>query len=139
MTTNAIDVTSLCWSTLGIVLFVGYLRFAHSVTQRGDFYHGRRWKAALWFAGVPCLILFVIFLLSSITATFSNPSGKDTIDLIEFVIVAVLTRLAYMIPVLLVMTIGIHYSLKWWRNSDDFLDKIWKDPTKGQKNLVQGL
>ena len=128
MTTNAIDVTSFCWSTLGIVLFVGYFRFAYSVTHQEDFYHVRRWKAALWFAGVPCLILFATFLLSSIPAIFNNASGKDTIDWFEFVIVAMLSTLTWIIPILFVITIGMHYLLKWWRNSDNFLDKIWKDP-----------
>jgi hypothetical protein len=137
MTTNAIDVSSLVWSALGLVLFIGYFRFADSVIHQGNFYQARRWKAALWFTGVPGLILLTIFPLTSIPAIFNDSSGRDTIDLIESVIVITLSTLSWIIPVLFVITVATYSLLKWWRNSDALLDKIWKDPDNRQKNHVQ--
>jgi len=137
MMTNVINVTSLCWSTLGIVLFIGYLRFAYSVTHRENVYEVQRWKTAIWFAGILCLVLLAVFLRPSIATILNNSSEKDTIDLIEFVIVVILSTLSYFIPILFVLTVGVSYMLKWWRNSDNSSGKIGKESEKDSKSPVQ--
>ena len=50
------DPTFLCIDIPGAVLLAGYVGFAYAVTNRGDFYHRRRWKAAIWFASIPTII-----------------------------------------------------------------------------------
>ena len=139
MTINSVDVTLLCVNIIGIVLLIGYAVFAYLVTHKGDFYHIRRWKFALWVANILGLVLLAIFLFPSITTILSNSSEQNTIDLIGLVLSAILSALTYIIPFLFIIAFGTHYRVKWWLTSDDFLDRLWKDPNKGRKSPVQDL
>jgi uncharacterized membrane protein YesL len=139
MTINAVDVTLLCMNIIGIVLFIGYAVFAYLVTHKGGFYQIRRWKFGLWVANILGLVLLAIFLFPSIRTILSNSSEQNTIDLIGLVISAILSALIYIIPFLFIIACGTHYQLKWWLTSDDFLDRLWKDPNKGHKSPVQDL
>ena len=136
---NSYDITLICMSAIGGILFVCYIVFAYLVTHSGDFYHVRRWKAALWFAGIPGVILSVLFIFFSITAIVSNTIGKNTSEIIGQVIGVIFSSLTLIVPFLFLVTIGTHHQLKWWLKSDDYLDKIWKDPNKGYKSPIQEL
>jgi len=136
---NSYDITLICMRMIGIILFISYVVFAYLVTHRGDFYHIRRWKAALWFAGFPGIILSALLLFSSITMTVGTATGKDPLEVIALVFSVIFSALSLIGPFLFVVTIGTHQQLKWWLNSDDYLDKIWKDPNKGHKNPIQEL
>ena len=126
-------------SIVGAILLISYVVFAYLVTHRGDFYQVRRWKAALWFAGLPGVILSAILLFSSITTIVRNSVEKNADELIGSVFGAVFSAFALIVPFLFVVTIGTHHQLKWWLNSDDYLDKLWKDPNKQQKSPIQEL
>jgi len=139
MTVNSIDVTLVCLNTMGVVLFISYLVFTYLVTHKGDFYHIRRWKAALWVAGIPGVMLSAFLLLPSIPVVVSNSPGKNLFEFIGLIIGAIFSTLVLVTPLLFVIAFGTHYRLKWWLNSDDFLDKIWKDPNKGHKSPIQEL
>jgi hypothetical protein len=136
MTINSVDVSLLCVNVIGIVLLIGYLVFAYLVTHKGDFYYVRRWKFALWVANIIGLVLLALFLFPSINLISSNSIQGS---LFGIAVSAFLSTLTYIIPFLYVVVIGVHYQLKWWLNSDDFLDKIWKDPNKRHKSPVQDL
>jgi len=124
---------------MGMVLLISYFGFAYWVTHKGDFYHIRRWKAALWVAGILGIILFVIPPFSPIPTIISPSSGKNLFEFIGLIVNALFSTLVFVIPLLFVITIGMHHGLKWWLNSDDFLDMIWKDPNKGHKSPIQDL
>jgi hypothetical protein len=50
----------------------------------------------------------------------------------------------FFIPVLIIpftflFTISTHYQLKWWPDSNIYLDKIWKDPNKESRSPIQDI
>jgi hypothetical protein len=139
MMINSIDVTLICLNIIGAVLLIGYSWFAYMVTHRGDFYHIRRWKAALLVAAIPGIIVFVIPPFSPISIIISHSSGKNLFELVGLIINTIFPTLVIIIPLLIVITIGTRRQLKWWLNSDDFLDMVWKDPNKGHKSPIQEL
>lgn len=133
------DLTAICANAGGLVLLVSYIGFAYLVTHSGDFYRRRRWKAAVWFAGVPTGIASLVLLYLTIAPGFDAWSSKSIVAIAGLVSKAALPILSLAIPLLLIITWGTHQQLKWWLNSDDFLDKIWKDPNKDHKNPVQDI
>ena len=136
---NSYDITLICMSAVGVILFVSFAGFTYLVTHSGDFYHVRRWKASLWFACTFGVILSVLLIIFSIQPIVSNTVERNTYEIIGQVIGVIFSSLTLIIPFLFLITIGIHYQLKWWLNSDDYLDKIWKDPNKGHKSPIQDL
>jgi hypothetical protein len=136
---NSYDITLICISSVGVILLVGYAGFAYLVTHSGDFYHVRRWKASLWFASIFGIILSALLIIFSIRPIISSAVERNTFEVIKQVIGMIFTGLTLIIPFLFVVTIGTHHQLKWWLNSDDYLDKVWKDPSKGHKNPIQEL
>ncbi len=133
------DLTLVCFTIAGLTLLAGYIAFAHFVTHRGDFYHRRRWKTAIWFAVVPTVIVSGILLYLSIVDDIGTWTSRNMLDRAGSIIESVMSTLALVIPLLFVLTWGAHHQLKWWFNSDDYLDKIWKDPSKGHKSPVQEI
>jgi len=136
---NSYDLTLICTSANGVILFVSYVGFAYLVTHSGDFYQARRWKAALWFAGIFGVILSALLIFFSITTIVSSTVERNTYEVIGQVIGAIFSSLTLIVPLLFVTAIGTHHQLKWWLNSADYLDKIWKDPNKGHKSPIQEL
>jgi len=115
--------------------------FAYWVIHRGKFYHIRRWKAAIWSGiifGIFGIFLFVILSFSIlISADISRLSVQNISEVIKLMIGLFLTITFIIIPLIFLVTFGMHHQLKWWLNSDDYLDKIWKDPNKGRKSPIQ--
>ena len=136
---NSYDITLLCMSVLGLLLLIGYIAFSYFVTHKGDFYHIRRWKAAIWFAGIFGGILGVPLFLSSVAAIGSASSTKNVFEVIGTTIGGLFSILAFILPFVFMVCIGTHHQLKWWLNSDDYLEKIWKDPNKGHKSPIQDI
>jgi hypothetical protein len=60
-------------------------------------------------------------------------------EIIGAIVAGFFPTLALIIPPLFAIAWGTHNQLKWWLNTDDFLDKIWKDPNKGHKSPIQEL
>jgi hypothetical protein len=135
---NSYNLTPICGNAIGIFLLVGYIGFAHLVTHSGDFYHIRRWKASLWFAGIFGVILYAFFIIFSIPTTLGSVE-RITFQAIGQAIGVIISGFTIIIPVLFVSAIGTHHQLRLWLNSDDYLDKIWKDPNKGHKNPIQEI
>jgi hypothetical protein len=133
------DITLLCMSAIGLILLVGYIAFSYFVTHRGDFYHIRRWKASIWLASIFGGILGVPVFLLSIAALIASSSAKNIFEIIGVIIGGFLSIIAFILPFVFMVCIGTHHRLKWWFNSDDYLDKIWKDPNKGYKSPIQDI
>jgi hypothetical protein len=145
---SSYDIT-LTFSFLGIlfILFwLGFIPFAYYKTHSGDFYHIRRWKASLA-AGLifdGCIILPILFLFSGslIFGVITQERSWQSIINLEFVSKAffiILSLIFLFMPIGFLITLGIHARLTQFLSSDDFLDKIWKDPNKGQKSPLQEL
>jgi hypothetical protein len=124
---------------IGIVLLIGYFVFAYLVTHRSDFYHARRWKFALAVTNILGLVILAILIFPSLTTIFNKSPGINIIELFGLAIGTILYDLTFIIPFLFIVAIGTHYQLKWWLNSDDFLDRLWKDPNKRHKSPIQDL
>src|SRR5512145_558153 len=125
---NSYDITLICMSVIGLVLLISYVVFSYLVTHRGDFYHVRRWKAAIWCGGAFGLIGSILLIILLVTSTDSKAVEKSTCEVVEQVIGWIVFNLILFIPFLFMVTIGMYYQLTRWLNSDDYLDKIWKDP-----------
>ena len=136
--------------TGGVFLFI-YLLFAFYVTRHGNFYKIRRWKAAIW-VSLLSVILPVAIISISIGGTFEMNSpllkspnlffGTYVVNLLQWLkstIQKLLVFLPCLTPFLFVVTIGTYYQLKWWLDSDDYLDKIWKDPNRNNKSPIQWI
>jgi hypothetical protein len=130
-------------SGIGLILLVGYIAFSYFVTHRGDFYRIRRWKASIWSASIfGCFlggILGVPLYLGSTVAIISSSSARNIFGVIGVTIGGFLSLLAFILPFVFMVCLGTHHHLKWWLNSDDYLDKIWKDPNQGHKNPIQDI
>jgi membrane protease YdiL (CAAX protease family) len=136
------DVSYICFTFVGVAFLISYIVFTYFVLHRGDFYHIRRWKAAIW-AAVISVVLFSAFLFAflffqGIKSPLAN-SSKDVAEIIILLIGTFLPALVIFVPLLFLITLGTHHQLKWMLNSDDLLDKIWPDPNKGNKSPIQGL
>jgi hypothetical protein len=114
-----------------------YVGLAYVATHNGDFYQVRRWKAALWFANIFGVILSALFIFFSVTAVGSSAVEKNAYEIIGQIIGVVFSSLTFIVPFLFVVAIGTQRELEWWPDSDDYLDKIWKDPNKGHKSPIQ--
>ena len=136
---NSYDVTLLCMSAIGLILLIGFIAFSYFATHKGDFYRIRRWKAAIWFAGIFGGILGVTFFFFSIAAIDISLSTKNVFEVIITTIGGFFSILAFILPLVFMICIGTHHQLKWWLGSDDFLDKIWNDPNKGHKSPIQDI
>jgi hypothetical protein len=134
---------------IGLLLLVSYLLFAFYITRHGDFYQIRRWKAAIW-SSVLMSVLFVVIMIIMFVAifVFSSPLLQNPVLLFETIdenyfqiytgiIAAFLGFFPCLTPYLFLTTIAIHYKITLWLTSDDFLDKIWKDPNRGHKSPIQ--
>lgn len=136
---NSYNTTLLCMSVIGSILLTGFIAFSYFVTHQGDFYHIRRWKAAIWVAGIFGGSLAVpLFLLSS-AAISSSSLTKNVFEVIGTTIGGLFSILAFILPFVFMVCIGTHHQLRWWLNSDDYLDRIWKDPNKGHKSPIQDI
>ncbi len=124
---------------MGILLLVGYLGFAYFATHNGDFYHNRRWKAAIWFSAVPTSLGASILVYFSVASSLNVLGSKSALEIAGVIVMAVMSTLVLAVPFLFFVTWGMHHQLKWWFNSDDYLDKIWKDPNRGHKSPIQEL
>jgi hypothetical protein len=136
---NSYDITLLCMGAIGFILLIGYVGFSYFVTHKGDFYHNRRWRAAIWIADILGGILGVPMFLFSITAIVNGSSAKSIIEVIGLMIGGLFSILAFILPFVFMVCVGMHHQMKWWLNSDDYLDKIWKDPNKGNKSPIQEI
>jgi hypothetical protein len=126
-----------CWNALGIVLLIGYIVFCYLITHKGNFYQIRRWKASFWLATI-----FNIGILSVMFAVFkplANNSSLNIFQVVGSILEFLLSTLTINIPFTFMATIGTQHQLKWWMNSDDYLDKVWKDPNKRHKSPIQDL
>jgi hypothetical protein len=92
----------------------------------------------LWFAGIFGVILYAFFIIFSIPTTLGSVE-RITFQAIGQAIGVIISGFTIIIPVLFVSAIGTHHQLRLWLNSDDYLDKIWKDPNKGHKNPIQEI
>lgn len=140
---DSYDVSLLCMSTVGIILLISYVVFAYLVTHQGDFYQVRRWKAAIWAAGIAGSVIafpIIVVLIFSLIAASANPrEGTGFIEAVGAVMGLFFGGFTLLVPFLFMVTFGTYYQLKRWLDSDDILDKIWKDPHKGHKSPIQEL
>jgi hypothetical protein len=136
---NSYDITFICMSTIGLILLIGYIAFAYFVAHKGDFYNNRRWKAAIWLASIFGVVLSASLLLFSIIAIISSAPGKNIFEVIRRMLGVFSFTLAFIIPFVFIVCVGTHHQLKLRLNSDDYLDKIWKDPNKGHKSPIQEI
>jgi len=126
-----------CWNTFGVILLISYIIFCFSVTRKGGFYEIRRWKASIWFALITDVLLWLYLLLFFEPVKSNIPSNYY--ELIVAIPNFLILTLAIHMSFLFIATIGTHFELKRWLNSDDYLDKIWKDPNKARKSPIQEL
>lgn len=140
------DITAYCFGFAGIVMLTVYAVFVGYMTQHGDFYQKRRWKASI-LAAILSSALFIVVILISLSIPIIGQFLKKPAPLFEheirptgylyFELISIL--LVCWMSFMFIVTFGTHYRLKWWLNSDDFLDKIWKDPDKNRKSPIQWL
>ncbi len=136
---NYYDLTTLCISSTGLILVISYIASASLVMHNGDFYRIRRWKASICFAVIPTGVASAVLTYYSIAERISTLSSKSTLAVGGAIIASVMLPLTLAIPFLFIVTLGVHHQLKWWLNSNDYLDKIWKDPNKAHKSVIQKL
>jgi hypothetical protein len=134
-----------------VILAGGYTLFAFYVTRHGDFYNIRRWKAAICVALLSAILLMmVIYILVGRTilinpTLFQTPNMSLGMKLITVfqsfknMITKLIVFLPCLTPYIFLVTIGTHHQLKWWLISDDYLDKVWKDPNKNNRSPIQWL
>lgn len=150
---NSCDITFICLSMIGVILTVSYILFAYWVTHKGDFYHNRRWRGAVLVAGISSILIPLSFSLVILSVILSSSksifelygtiiallSRKNLLEIIGLIIGLFFTFLIIVIPYLYVVTLGIHFRIRRSIDSDDYLDKIWKDPNKGHKSPIQEI
>ncbi len=136
---------------IGSFLLASYSLFAFYVTRHGDFYMIRRWRAAIWTSLFSTILFLVIFNICVVGVIGINSpilkypnllSGtlvKNIFLILKFSLDLLIVFLPCLTIFLFIITIGTYYRLKWWLNSDDFLDKLWKDPNKNRKSPIQWL
>jgi hypothetical protein len=135
----------------GWILLTGYALFAIYVTRYGDYYKIRRWKTAIWISimsAVLVLVIIIVYFEGAIVINsllFQNPgllfgTKVDYIfHLFRSIIDLLLIFPLFLTPYLFMFTIGEYYQLKWWLTSDDYLDKVWKDPNRPNRSPIQWL
>ena len=148
-------ITIICLCAIGAIFLFSYVLFAYIVTHKGDFYQIRRWKGAILFAGIFSLIFTIILLFVIIISLDTNSSAKYLVELFRLIFGLLLkecifevimlifsilfTYLTLIIPFQFMVTLGIHFQLKRWYPSDDYLDKIWEDPNKGHRSPIRDV
>jgi cation transport ATPase len=133
------DITFICVTLVGVILLVIYILFAYRVTHKGDFYQIRRWKASIWLASILTVSMYILLGTFLITLIVINASEKNVYEIIRLMVVGFFTTLIFSIPFQFIISIGTHYKIKWWLDSDDYLDKIWKDPNTGHKSPIREI
>jgi hypothetical protein len=139
----------LSYASIGCISLAVYAYFAYYVTRNGDFYKVRRWKAAIWTALLSIVILLSLFafvgILGIISTIIENPTIsfgtiiKDFFQMLKLASFELIVLSPCLAHILFVITIGTYYRLKGWLQSDDYLDKIWKDPNRGKRSPLQWL
>jgi hypothetical protein len=136
---------------IGLISLASYTFFAALITRQGDFYRIRRWKAAICCALIGAVIAVVIAVFCFALIVLKNSSFLQNPDFLAEINLenvfqflfsiskAFLTLAPCLTTMLFVVTFGTYSRLKWWLNSDDYLDKIWKDPNRNKKSPVQWL
>ncbi len=133
------DVTGICVGTVDFILLAIYIAFAYLATHRGDFYEVRRWKAAIWAACIFGAVMLAFILGLSTFPLIAGGLLKDLLEIGRLILIVTLLAACVIVPSMFLVTWGVHRRLKWWLDSDDFLDKIWKDPDKGHRSPIQEI
>ncbi len=145
---NTYDLIGICVGTVDFILLAIYVGFAYLATHRGDFYEVRRWKAAIWAACIFGAVVLAVFLGAVMLAFILNVSTlsliagglrKDSVAVGSMMLIVALPAVCLITLSMFLVTWGVHRRLKWWLDSDDFLDKIWKDPNKGHRSPIQEI
>jgi len=124
---------NLCLGIGELALLLVYVIFAYSVTHSDDFYQARRWKAAILISIISGILILVMICTLIFLFSYDEITKVRTMNL-DSLIVTVTFTLAFVIPLMFIITVASYNRLVW---SDDLLDKIWNDPSKGKKSPIQ--
>lgn len=137
-----LNITMICLSITGIIFSIIYVVLAYFVTQKGDFYQNRHWKASILVA-VICSLIVTLCGFVFLALLFLRQYFEIKVDVFEILLYARLMFLCiyvmFFIPYLFVITIGIYFRLGRQIDMDDILDKIWQDPNIGYKSPIQDI
>jgi hypothetical protein len=139
---GATDISLIVFGGCGLVLSVVYVVFAFLVTRQSNFYKARRWKAAVGLAVLPSV--FVVVMITAVSVVSSGMTfirdfasgGTSFLQLLGWVFEYLVYWSLCLTPFWFIVTLGTYYRLTGWMNSDDYLDKIWKDPNQGHKSPI---
>jgi len=124
---------NLCLGIGELALLLVYVIFDYSVTHSDDFYQARRWKAAILISIISGILILVMICTLIFLFSYDEITKVRTMNL-DSLIVTVTFTLAFVIPLMFIITVASYNRLVW---SDDLLDKIRNDPSKGKKSLIQ--
>ena len=124
---------NLCIGIGEFILLIVYAIFAYLGSRRDNFYQARRWKAAVWISIISGLVIFAMIFAPVIIFTYNDFVETSTLHL-DSIFATITLILAFVLPLMFIITLSTYNRLVW---SDDLLDKIWKDPNKGNKSPIQ--
>ena len=124
---------NLCLGIGELALLLVYVIFDYSVTHSDDFYQARRWKAAILISIISGILILVMICTLIFLFSYDEITKVRTMNL-DSLIVTVTFTLAFVIPLMFIITVASYNRLVW---SDDLLDKIRNDPSKGKKSPIQ--
>jgi hypothetical protein len=124
---------TLCLGGSEFILLIIYALFAYWGSRRDNFYQARRWKASVWIAIISSFMILALICLPVLWSIYKNFVETHALNF-DSLWATISTLLVIVIPLMFIITISAYSRLAW---SDDFLDKIWKDPNKGNKSPIQ--
>jgi hypothetical protein len=123
----------LCLGIGEFILLVVYAIFACLGSRRDNFYQARRWKAAVWISIISGFFILAMICVPTIIFTYNDFVETTTLNL-DYIYATITLVLAFVLPLMFIITLSTYNRLVW---SDDLLDKIRKDPNKGNKSPIQ--
>ena len=126
---------TFCLGGSEFILLVVYAIFAYRGSLRDNFYQARRWKTAVWISVISSFIILALVCAPVLWSTYQRFMETKVLNF-EPLWATISMILVVVIPLMFMMTIGAYSRLAW---SDYLLDKIWKDPNKGNKSPIQPL
>ncbi len=145
------DLDPILCPSIGLISLASFVIFALYVTRHGGYYKIRRWKTAIRFALLSTVLFVVIFIIIYGGADLFNRSPlwnpdfllrvklEDVLQLFTSILIQILNISACLVPWLFIITLGTYHQLKWWLNSDDYLDEIWKDQNRPPRSPIEWI
>jgi hypothetical protein len=124
---------NLCIGIGEFILLIVYVIFAYLGSRRDNFYQARRWKAAVWISIISGFLILAMICAPAIIFTYNDFVETSTLHL-DSIFASITLILVFVLPLMFIITLSTYNRLAW---SDDLLDKIWKDPNKGNKSPIQ--